>query len=45
MKNNSKVKMHVIAEFHIKAGKLFYCDELTALIEGDTQNRNIGSEH
>ena len=43
MKDDSRVKMHVIAEFHIKNGKLFYCDELTALVQGDTKNKDLGS--
>ncbi len=38
-----KAKTQVIAEFHLREGKLYYCDELTHLIEGASDNRELGS--
>lgn len=43
MKDNSKTTIHVIAEFRIKDGKMYYCDELTSLIDGDSENKDLGS--
>ena len=43
MNDHSQTMIHVIAEFHIKEGKVYYCDELTSLIDGDAQNSDLGS--
>lgn len=43
MKNETKVVIHVIAEFRVKDRKMYYCDELTSLIDGASANRNLGS--
>ncbi|MDR3346288.1 MAG: nuclear transport factor 2 family protein [Campylobacteraceae bacterium] len=45
LKNGKQGKSHVIAEFRIRDGKLYYCDELTFLIEGSEKDKNLGSEH
>lgn len=38
-----KAKIQVIAEFRLRDGKLFYCDELTHLIEGASESKDLGS--
>lgn len=38
-----KAKIQVIAEFRLRNGKLYYCDELTHLIEGASENKDLGS--
>lgn len=43
MKDGTMVKTKVIAEFRIRNGKLFYCDELTKLIEGKEEHSDLGS--
>ncbi|MDR0815336.1 MAG: hypothetical protein LBN37_06255 [Bacteroidales bacterium] len=45
LKDGAQGKSHVIAEFRIKDGKLYYCDELTSLIEGREQDKDLGSAH
>ena len=42
MKDGSTGKAHVIAEFRVRDGKIFYCDELTCLLEGNEKNRHLG---
>lgn len=36
-------KTKVIAEFRLNKGKIYYCDELTHMIEGDDKDRDLGS--
>lgn len=43
MKDDTKTVIHVIAEFRFKKGKMYYCDELTMLINGDPDNGDLGS--
>jgi ketosteroid isomerase-like protein len=43
--DGSKVKTKVIACFTIKDNKLFSCDELTHLLVGDQEDRDLGSRH
>ena len=38
-------EMQVIAEFHIHNGQINYCNELTHLIKGDAEDRDLGSRH
>jgi predicted SnoaL-like aldol condensation-catalyzing enzyme len=45
MKDDTKTVLHVIAEFRVKNGKMYYCDELTLLIDGDSYNSDLGSAH
>lgn len=43
MTDNTKTVIHVIAEFRIRNKKVYYCNELTSLIDGDLENSNLGS--
>jgi len=45
LKDGAQGRSHVIAEFRIRDGKLYYCDELTFLIEGSEKDKNLGSAH
>lgn len=36
-------KMKVIAEFRLRDGKVYYCDELTHMLEGDNKDKDLGS--
>lgn len=45
MKDGTKTVMQIIAEFRIRNRKMYYCDELTFLIDGDSNNRDLGSAH
>ena len=38
-------EIRVIAEFHLKKGKLIHCNELTHMISGDERDRDLGSRH
>lgn len=38
-------EIHVIAEFRFKGDKILACDELTHMISGDPQDRDLGSRH
>lgn len=37
--------VQVIAEFHVLDGKITYCNELTHLLSGDKEDRDLGSRH
>lgn len=37
--------LHVIAEFRIHDGQMCYCDELSHLVTGSTENRDLGSAY
>jgi predicted SnoaL-like aldol condensation-catalyzing enzyme len=41
--NGRKNKIKVIAEFRLKDGKIYRCDELTHMIEGHVEDQDIGS--
>ncbi len=41
--DGSKVEVKDLAFFKIKNNKIVYCEELTQLIKGDKQDKNIGS--
>ena len=41
--NNDKIRAKVIAVFEFKDQKLISCDELTHLIEGSNDDRDMGS--
>ena len=34
-KDGTEVKIHVISEFRLRNGKIYYCDELTCMLDGD----------
>lgn len=36
---------HLIAEFHIENGKITYCSELSRLLSGPDEDRDLGSAH
>ncbi len=38
-------EFHVIAEFRFRDGKIVACDELTYMLAGDPQDRDLGSRH
>ena len=42
-KDGGRVKIHLLAEFTIKDGKIIRCDELTRLVSGNEEDRDIGS--
>jgi len=42
-KDGGKIKIHVIAQFTMKDGKVIGCDELTHLISGNEEDKDIGS--
>ncbi|ASZ14967.1 nuclear transport factor 2 family protein [Chitinophaga pendula] len=44
-KDGSSSRSQVIAEFRVRDGKVYYCDELTHLISGDATDRDLGSRH
>ncbi|AFL68821.1 nuclear transport factor 2 family protein [Sulfurospirillum barnesii] len=44
-KNKEELHVHVIAQFTLKDGRLIACDELTRLLTGNEEDRNIGSCH
>ncbi|MDN5088504.1 hypothetical protein [Aliarcobacter butzleri] len=44
-KDNSFVKVKVIAEFIIENEKLVKCDELTYLLNGSSEDKDLGSRH
>ncbi|MCG3696612.1 hypothetical protein L5F39_03185 [Aliarcobacter butzleri] len=44
-KDNSFVKVKVIAEFIIENEKLVKCDELTFLLNGSSEDKDLGSRH
>lgn len=44
-KQGKTSKAHVLAEFHVRHGKINYCSELTRLISGDEAHGNLGSIH
>ena len=35
--------MKVIAEFRLRDNKVYYCDELTHMLEGDDKDKDLGS--
>lgn len=39
------IRSQIIAEFRIRAGRVYYCDELTHLISGTAEDRDLGSRH
>jgi hypothetical protein len=41
--DGSIIKAHILAEFTIADGKIIRCDELTHVIQGSDEDRNIGS--
>ena len=41
--DGSEVKMHVIAEFRVRDGKIYYCDELTHMLSGSESDKDLGS--
>ena len=41
--DGSEAKVHVIAKFKLKDGKICYCDELTHMLSGDETDRDLGS--
>jgi predicted SnoaL-like aldol condensation-catalyzing enzyme len=43
LRNGRKNKMEVIAEFRLKNGKIYSCDELTHMIEGHDEDQDLGS--
>ncbi|MCD6046425.1 MAG: hypothetical protein K0S08_72 [Gammaproteobacteria bacterium] len=43
--NGEKIKAKVIALFQFKNDKLILCNELTHLIEGSAEDRDLGSRH
>jgi predicted SnoaL-like aldol condensation-catalyzing enzyme len=45
MNDGSETTIQVIAEFRIKNGKMYYCDELTRLIQGNQESRDLGSAY
>nr|WP_315035427.1 nuclear transport factor 2 family protein [uncultured Chryseobacterium sp.] len=44
LKDGSRVKHKVIAQFTIQNDKIVQCDELTLLLEGSHTEKNLGSE-
>lgn len=42
-KDKKMFSVEVIAEFRIKDEKIYYCNELTHMIEGDDEDRDLGS--
>lgn len=42
-KDKKMFSVEVIAEFRIKDEKIYYCNELTHMIEGDDENKDLGS--
>ena len=42
-KDNTYVTTHVIAEFRLKDNMIYYCDELTHMIEGSEYDKDLGS--
>lgn len=44
-KDGSEIQAKVIAQFTIQAGRLIACDELTRLLSGKEEDRDIGSRH
>jgi predicted SnoaL-like aldol condensation-catalyzing enzyme len=44
-KEGKSGSIRVIAEFDIKEGKIAYCNELTHMITGDDNYRDLGSRH
>lgn len=44
-KEGRAATIHVIAEFHVEEGKIAYCNELTHLVKGDSQDGDLGSRH
>ncbi|TWV99906.1 nuclear transport factor 2 family protein [Chitinophaga pinensis] len=43
--NGEIVRTHLIAEFHIANGKITYCSELSRLLSGGDEDRDLGSAH
>ena len=43
LKEGREIQMKVIAHFTFSDGKIIECDELTHLIQGDDQDRDLGS--
>lgn len=41
--DGGKIKVHVLAEFNFKDGKIIRCDELTRLLSGLPEDSDIGS--
>lgn len=44
-KSGSSGKIRVIAEFRFTNGQVIYCNELTHMISGNPEDRDIGSRH
>jgi hypothetical protein len=42
-KEDRKASLQVIAEFHVKNGKINYCNELTRMLSGDQRESDLGS--
>ena len=38
-------EMHIMAEFRFQNGKITACDELTHMVSGHPQDRDLGSRH
>jgi predicted SnoaL-like aldol condensation-catalyzing enzyme len=45
LNDGKKGKSHGIAEFRIRDGKLYSCDELTFLVEGREKDKDLGSRN
>jgi predicted SnoaL-like aldol condensation-catalyzing enzyme len=43
--NGSVVKSKIIALFKLQEGKFVLCEELTQLLQGDAEDRDMGSRH
>ena len=43
MQDGRNGKMKVIAEFRLRDNKVYYCDELTHMVEGDDKDKDLGS--
>jgi len=44
-KDGGKIKVKVMAQFTVKDGKIVACDELTHMLSGADEDRNLGSRH
>jgi len=44
LRDNSNITHKVLAEFVIEDGKIETCDELTIMLEGSENEKNLGSE-
>lgn len=44
-RDGSQVRMLVIAEFRVRDGRVVACDELTHMLAGTGEDRDLGSRH